>query len=93
MGFLARSPTLLVGVHGIPQITNQKLKKMLVYEQTLEEQVQKSKGSLTAMGEEFSFRNISEYRNFVPSPRGTFGENKVPMIRLMELSCKELRCI
>ena len=62
---------------------------MLVYERNFGgASIGKAKDRLLPWEKNLALEYISEYRNFVPSPRGTFGENKVPMIRLMELSAQ-----
>ena len=86
----SQSDTSLVGVNGIPQIDdNKSWKKVLVYERNFGgASIGKAKERLLPWEKNLALEYISEYRNFVPSPRGTFGENKVPMIRLMELSAQ-----
>ena len=85
------SDTSLVGVNGIPQADDDKSwKNKLAYERNFGgASIGKAKDRSLPWEKNLALEYISEYRDFVPSPRGTFGENKVPMIRLMELSAQK----
>ncbi len=88
--FTTSSATLtsLVGVNGVPQLDDEKSwNQNLIYEKKFGGVgLSKSKERKLPWEKNLALSYIRKYKNFVPSPRGSALDNKVPMIRLMENS-------